>query len=118
MVEARKGMENMSEHLLQGKVAVVTGAGVGLGRAIALRFASEGATLVLASRNEKMLTRTQHLIEQIGGKAVVVPTDGREEQTVHHLVHQTLSHLARADILLNNVEAPAPTTKPLCAVVL
>jgi NAD(P)-dependent dehydrogenase (short-subunit alcohol dehydrogenase family) len=99
--------------MLQGKVAVVTGAGAGLGRAIALRLAREGAILVLASRSEEHLLQTQRLIEQKGGEAHVIPTDVSQGAAVQSLSQETLRRLGRVDILINNVGIPGPTNKPL-----
>ncbi|HET7640481.1 MAG TPA: SDR family NAD(P)-dependent oxidoreductase, partial [Ktedonobacteraceae bacterium] len=62
---------------LQDKIAVITGGGRGIGRAIALAYAREGANLVLASRSQEALEETQSMVEDLGRKALVVPTDIR-----------------------------------------
>ena len=63
---------------LQGKAAVVTGAGRGIGRAIALAYAEQGADVVLTSRTEGELEEVAGLVRRSGGKAVVAPADVRD----------------------------------------
>ncbi len=76
--------------LLQDKVAVITGGGRGIGRAIALAYAREGAKLVLAARTLTELEETRQTISAMGGEAVVIPTDIRNEHSVTALAQQTL----------------------------
>jgi NAD(P)-dependent dehydrogenase (short-subunit alcohol dehydrogenase family) len=95
---------------LQEKVAVITGGGRGIGRAIALAFAREGANLVLASRSREALEETQAMVEDLGRKALVVPTDIRNEDSVHNLAEQALGFFGRIDILVNNSGITGPTT--------
>ena len=95
---------------LQDKIAVVTGAGRGIGRAIALAYAKEGANLVLASRSREALEETQAMVEELGCKALVVPTDIRNEDSVYNLAEQALSFFGRVDILVNNSGITGPTT--------
>src|SRR5260370_27792558 len=95
---------------LQDKIAVSTGGGRGIGRAIALAYAREGANLVLASRSKEALEETRAMVEELGRKALVVPTDIRQEESVHNLAEQTLSHYGRIDILVNNSGIAVPTT--------
>src|SRR6059058_5084894 len=68
--------------MLKDKVAVVTGGGRGIGRAITLAYAREGADLVLAARSIEALTETKAAVESLGRKALVVPTDVRHEESV------------------------------------
>jgi NAD(P)-dependent dehydrogenase (short-subunit alcohol dehydrogenase family) len=95
---------------LQNKIAVITGAGQGIGRTIALAFAKEGANLVLASRSKAALEETQALVENLGCKALIVPTDIRNEENVDDLAHQALDFFGQVDILVNNSGITGPTT--------
>ena len=92
-----------------GTVAVVTGAGRGIGRQIALAFAKEGASLVLASRTEQELNETSIAIEEIGGEALVVPTDISQPHSVQNLAAKTFSHFGRVDTLVNNSGVGGPS---------
>ncbi len=87
---------------LEDKVAVVTGAGRGIGREIALAFARAGADLVLASRTGQALHETRALIEQLGKEGLVVPTDISQPSDVRELADRTLDHFGRVDVLVNN----------------
>lgn len=84
---------------LEDRVAVVTGAGEGIGRAVALRFGQEGAKVVLASRRAEPLEETKALIEQEGGVALVVPTDVGDWDAVQALAAATLEEWGQIDIL-------------------
>jgi NAD(P)-dependent dehydrogenase (short-subunit alcohol dehydrogenase family) len=87
---------------LTGQVAIVTGGGTGIGRATALVFAEHGADVVLASRKRENLERVAGEVEQIGRRAVVVPTDVRDADACTQLVDTTISELGQIDILVNN----------------
>ena len=95
--------------MLKEKVAVVTGSGRGIGRAIALAYAREGANLVLAARSLEALQETRAAVEALGRKALVVPTDIRHEENVRKLGEQALEHFGRVDILVNNSGIAGPT---------
>jgi len=95
--------------LLKDKVAVVTGGGRGIGRAIALAFAQEGADLVLAARSVDKLNETATLVEKYGRRALVVPTDVTSEAAVNNLRDQTLEKFGRVDILVNNSGIGGPS---------
>ena len=95
---------------LENKIAVVTGGGRGIGRAIALAFAREGADLVLAARSQEELDESRRMIEDIGRRALVVPTDIRSEESVRNLADQALQYFGRVDILVNNSGIAGPTT--------
>jgi NAD(P)-dependent dehydrogenase (short-subunit alcohol dehydrogenase family) len=87
---------------LSGKVAVVTGSAVGLGRAVAGRFAREGAMVVAAGTNA---TAGKSAVEQIrknGGQAIFVPADVSEERDVIALLETALAEFGRIDVLYNN----------------
>jgi NAD(P)-dependent dehydrogenase (short-subunit alcohol dehydrogenase family) len=87
---------------LEGKVALVTGASKGLGRAIALALAAEGAQLALVSRNENLLTRTAEEIRSQGGTAHVFPADVADEAQVRALEKAVTGTYERLQILINN----------------
>jgi glucose 1-dehydrogenase len=91
--------------LLDGKVAVVTGASSGLGRAIAIRFAMEGARVVLADRQEMPIEGgdpTSVEIDRIGGAAVSHPTDVSRWVDVDQLISATVERYGRIDVMVNN----------------
>jgi NAD(P)-dependent dehydrogenase (short-subunit alcohol dehydrogenase family) len=87
---------------LQGRVAIVTGASSGIGRAIALDFAAAGATTVLAARSADKLKDLAAEIRAAGGTALDVPADITDEQQVIALFRKTLDTYGRVDLLVNN----------------
>ena len=95
---------------LAGKVAVITGASQGLGRAIALLCAAEGARVALAARSEERLAEVAGLIEAAGGRALAVPTDLRERPEVERLAEAVTGELGPADVLVNNAGVGGPTS--------
>jgi len=98
--------------LLQGKVAVVTGGGRGIGRAIARRFAAEGAAVLIASRTEAELRHVASEIEQAGGKSAWVAGDVAREADCAHIVAAARDRLGAVDILVNNAGDYGPV-KPV-----
>ncbi len=94
---------------LKDKTAIVTGAGQGIGRAIALRMAAEGARTVLAARGEAGLRETAGEIAASGGAARIVPTDITDEASVRNLAGTALSEYGSIDILINNAGNIGPT---------
>jgi NAD(P)-dependent dehydrogenase (short-subunit alcohol dehydrogenase family) len=91
--------------LLENKVAVVTGASSGLGRAIAIRYAAEGARVVLADLREAPIEggeTTQIAIERAGGSAISVPTDVSHWEEVDRLVAIAVERHGRLDVMVNN----------------
>jgi 3-oxoacyl-[acyl-carrier protein] reductase len=87
---------------LKGKVAVVTGASAGLGRAVAARFAREGAKLIAADTNERDGSALANELKSLGFEAIFVRTDVADESAVKNLVESTLDRFGRIDILHNN----------------
>jgi NAD(P)-dependent dehydrogenase (short-subunit alcohol dehydrogenase family) len=89
----------LPEGTFEGKVAIVTGGGSGLGRAIALELSRLGASVAVAGRRPEPLDETVALL---GGKGLAVPTDVRDPEAVDALVAATVEELGRVDVLVNN----------------
>jgi 3-oxoacyl-[acyl-carrier protein] reductase len=87
---------------LKDRVVIVTGAGKGIGKEIAMSFAGQGARVVLAARTEADLKKVAEAISKSGGQALVVPTDVAEERRVERMVNETIRAFGRIDILVNN----------------
>lgn len=87
---------------LQGRVALVTGASQGIGRACALALAAEGATVALAARNEAKLSEVQAEIEAAGGKAAAFALDVADEASIKAGAKAILDQLGTVEILVNN----------------
>ena len=94
---------------LKDKIAIVTGGGKGIGKAIALAFAAEGATVVVAARTRSKLEETVKEIESKGGRAKAVQTDVSDEKQVQQMVAQTVDEYGQIDILVNNSGIDGPT---------
>ena len=87
---------------LDGKVAIVTGASKGIGKAIASAFAAAGAKVVLAARTRETLEQVAAELRESGAEAVAVPTDVTDVDAVQRLIEQTLDAYQHVDILVNN----------------
>jgi NAD(P)-dependent dehydrogenase (short-subunit alcohol dehydrogenase family) len=87
---------------LQNRTAIITGAGQGIGRALALGFAREGARLVIADINEKTAQAVKAEIEAAGETALAVQTDVSLEESVQKMVEISLNEFRKIDILVNN----------------
>jgi len=87
---------------LEGKVAVITGAASGIGRATAILFAREGASLVLADVMEEELREGLRLVEEVGGTAIIKRTNVALEEEVKELVDLAHTTYSRIDVLCNN----------------
>lgn len=101
-------------HDFKDKVALVTGASSGIGRAAALAFANGGATVVIASRSEADGADTVALIEQAGGNCLFIQTDVTKEADVENLIRSTAAKFGRLDYAFNNAGAqpvPSATTE-------
>ncbi|HUI80760.1 MAG TPA: SDR family oxidoreductase [Bryobacteraceae bacterium] len=103
---------------LHGRVAVVTGASRGIGKALAIRLAQEGADVTVAAKSETSTERlpgsihdTADAIRALGRRALPVVTDVRDEDAIRNMIERTIAEFGRLDILVNN--AGAIWTKPI-----
>lgn len=94
--------------ILKGRVAVVTGGGTGIGRAISIGLAELGADVVVASRDPQHLDPTADDIRGLGRRALAIPTDIRRPEQVEALVQQTVVELGKVDIHVNNAGGQYP----------
>jgi NAD(P)-dependent dehydrogenase (short-subunit alcohol dehydrogenase family) len=92
----------LAEGTFDGRAAIVTGGGGGLGRAIALELARLGASVTVAGRRPEPLAETVGLVEGKGGRALAQPTDVRDPDQVQALVDATVERFGRVDVLVNN----------------
>ena len=93
----------------EGKVAIITGAGTGIGRRTALLMLSEGYSVALAGRREEPLSSTKDEAGEHGERALVVPTDVGKPDAVHLLFDATQEAFGRLDVLFNNAGFGAPS---------
>ncbi len=97
---------------LDGRVAVVTGASKGIGRAVSLAFAAEGAAVVCAARSGALVDETVNLITAVGGRAVPLVADLSMEEGARRVFEQGAAHFGHVDCLVNNAGDSGPT-KPV-----
>ncbi len=95
---------------LRDRVAIVTGAGQGIGRAVALKFAQEGAWVAVAERNRETGRVVAEEMEKAGAEARFVPCDVADASTVNALVEKVIETWGRVDILVNNAGFDRPAT--------
>ena len=87
---------------LERKVAIVTGAGRGIGRAISLTLAEAGADIVAVARTVQQIEETAEQVRQAGRKCLAIPTDVTRAEQVEQMVERTVSELGKVDIFVNN----------------
>ncbi|NLA59102.1 MAG: glucose 1-dehydrogenase [Firmicutes bacterium] len=85
-----------------GKVVIVTGAGRGIGKCIALTYAAQGAKVVIAEKDQSLGETTLQSIKDFGGEALFCPTDVTKPEDIHNLMAETDAAYHRLDILINN----------------
>jgi 3-oxoacyl-[acyl-carrier protein] reductase len=90
---------------LEGKIAIVTGGGVGIGRSISIEFARAGADVVLASRKIENLEPVVDQVKALGRRSLAMAVDVRQEDGVKELVERTARDLGRLDVMVNNAGA-------------
>jgi NAD(P)-dependent dehydrogenase (short-subunit alcohol dehydrogenase family) len=95
-------MANKVNGTYMGKVAFVTGAGSGIGRATALAFAREGASVVVADVSEQANQQTARMIEELGGRALAVRCDVTRTDDVRGALEKTIETFGRLDVAFNN----------------
>jgi 7-alpha-hydroxysteroid dehydrogenase len=93
---------------LDGKVAIVTGAGRGIGAGIARTFADAGANLVLTARTKEQLDEVAVDVRAAGGEALVIPADVNDNDVLEEIVAKTVAEFGRIDIVVNNAGGTMP----------
>ncbi len=96
---------------LKDRVAIVTGGGKGIGKAISLAFAKEGAIVAPASRTLEKLEETVDEIRRMGGRGMAIRADIRDEAQVEQMVARVVKEFGRVDILVNNSGLGGPTVR-------
>ena len=102
------GSDDATQQRLDGQVAIVTGGGRGIGRAIAEGLARAGAAVTVLARSEDELAETVRLIESSGGWAIAVVADVTDERAVQDAVERTERELGPVDLLVNNAAVATP----------
>ena len=96
-------------HKLEGKVAIISGGDSGIGRAVSLLFAKEGANIVISYLNEHQdANYTKQLVESCNRKCILVPGDLRDEALSSHIVDVAIKNFGKIDILVNNCGVQFP----------
>lgn len=92
----------IQEYSLEGKLAIVTGAGRGIGKAISLVFAEAGADIVAVARSVEQIEVTAAEVQRLGRRAIAIPADVTKTDQVERMVEKTISEFGKIDILVNN----------------
>jgi 7-alpha-hydroxysteroid dehydrogenase len=98
--------------LLDGKVAIITGASKGIGRALSLCFARENAAVICAARSTDLVRETSELVQKAGGRAIAVTCDAAREDDVQRMVEAGVKAFGSITTLINNAGDGGPT-KPV-----
>src|SRR4051794_4300634 len=93
---------------LTGRVAIVSGGGRGIGRAVALGLASAGASVAVVARSGAQIIEVAARITGAGGRAVAIPADVSDPEAVERMVHEVEAALGPVDLLVNNAGSPGP----------
>jgi NAD(P)-dependent dehydrogenase (short-subunit alcohol dehydrogenase family) len=94
---------------LEGKIGIVTGAGKGIGRAISLRFAQEGASVVVAGPTRETINAVAEEIQNLRFRAIPILTDVSDEESVRRMIQSATTEFGVIDILVNNAGIIGPT---------
>jgi len=97
---------------LDGKVAVITGSGRGIGQGIGLTFAEAGASVVFSARTESDIQANAERAKSLGGRAIAVPCDVKDDIQLQALVARTIETFGRIDIVVNNAGGAVPNQIP------
>src|SRR5262245_27457634 len=98
--------------LLEGKVAIITGASKGIGRALSLCFTREGAAVICAARSTDLVRETAEMVQKAGGRAVAVTCDATQEDDVKRMIADSVQAFGKITTLINNAGDGGPT-KPV-----
>src|SRR5688500_8528567 len=90
---------------LKGSVAIVTGAGTGIGRGIAAQFAGAGIAIVCVGRRKHLIDETVSLVQKSGGRALAIQADVTDETETRNVAERALKEFGRIDVLFNNAGA-------------
>ncbi len=101
-MSTQSSINEVQPYSLEGKVAIVTGASKGIGKAIAVDLADAGAKVVLAARSLNVVEQAAVDIRETGAEAIAVPTDVTDVTAVKNLIHTTVDTYQNIDILINN----------------
>jgi NAD(P)-dependent dehydrogenase (short-subunit alcohol dehydrogenase family) len=107
-VASVSGSDDATGQRLDGQVAIVTGGGRGIGRAIAEGLADAGAAVAVLARSADEVAETVSRIERAGGRAIAVVADVTDQQAVREAVEQTARDLGTIDLLVNNAAVATP----------
>lgn len=105
-------MDSTNPFNIEGKVTIVTGGATGIGACVAREFATRGAPVLIASRNEANLRKMCDQIRAAGGRCEMTVCDVREPAACEAMVAEAVRHFGRLDVLINNAGAGFPTSTP------